>query len=417
MMGASSTGSQHRCVTGVRATRTGKGILGENPHSQKTRDPNPELLARGAGRPLPGGVRGAAQRPLPERGAGKTPARFALCRGGPRGAPVCGEVPGLGRRSRRSHRAPPAAQSDMETGRGAEPRRGTAAGPAARGAPLWGERGAPGTPSRPGPPPTHPAHPARCPPVSRGLLRDHPHVGLLQRRPVPTQVRSHDPLRNPRSATATAASGPRPPRDRKPRPCDRKRKRGWQHRGERVRLAAQGSGVAGGARVGRRELCSRRSERFSLLLPQSAHWFERLGLVTASARTFHTRLSGDRSLHRRTRALRAGRARPGRGAAEPPRPHLRSPLCSWRTGWRGEPRSLPCTHVPAQVHEFLGCQRCGPVLTLCARGALRRGPSRRGPSRRAPSRRGPSRKVRSAEPHPAGPIPQSGALTFLQRHQ
>ncbi|XP_045876221.1 uncharacterized protein LOC123951557 [Meles meles] len=157
-----------------------------------------------------------------------------------------------------------------------------------------------------------------------------------------------------------------------PRPCDRKRKCGWQHRGERVRLAAQGSGVAGGTRVGRRELCSRRSERFSLLLPQSAHWFERLGLVTASARTFHTRLSGDRSLHRRTRALRAGRARPGRGAAEPPRPHLRSPLCSWRTGWRGEPRSLPCTHVPAQVHEFLGCQRCGPVLTLCARGALRR---------------------------------------------
>ncbi|XP_047550681.1 proline-rich protein 12-like isoform X2 [Lutra lutra] len=115
------------------------------------------------------------------------------------------------------------------------------------------------------------------------------------------------------------------------------------------RLEEPGCGVAGGAGTGRWELRSRRSAHFSLLSPQSAHWFERLGLVTASARTFHTLLSGDRNLHRRTRALRAGRARPGRGAAEPPLPHLRSPLCSWRTGWRGDPCSLPCTHVPAQV--------------------------------------------------------------------
>lgn len=53
--------------------------------------------------------------------------------------------------------------------------------------------------------------PSRNPPVGRGLLVDHSHVGVLQRRPIPAQVHSHGRPRGPRTSTAAAASGPGPP--------------------------------------------------------------------------------------------------------------------------------------------------------------------------------------------------------------
>lgn len=150
------------------------------------------VTGRGPGRPLRG--------PSLKAALGRPRARFALRRGGPRGASVCGEVPGLGRRSWRSHRAPPS----RTIGHGDRPRGGAAAedgggASSSRGAAVGGA-GSPRDPLLPWPsPPSHPARPARRPPVSRGLLGDHPHVGLLQRRPVPAQVRSHDRPRSPRS--------------------------------------------------------------------------------------------------------------------------------------------------------------------------------------------------------------------------
>lgn len=61
-------------------------------------------------------------------------------------------------------------------------------------------------PARPAPSPV----PPRRPPVGRGLLGDHPHVGLLQCRPVPAQVRSHCPPVRPRAAAAASGLDPPP---------------------------------------------------------------------------------------------------------------------------------------------------------------------------------------------------------------
>lgn len=82
---------------------------------------------------------------------------------------------------------------------------------------VWDTQVNPGPPAvarlrgpwSPGPARPQPGPPRR-PPVGRGLLGDHPHVGLLQCRPVPAQVRSHRPPVRPRSAAAASGLDPPP---------------------------------------------------------------------------------------------------------------------------------------------------------------------------------------------------------------
>lgn len=228
-------GSQHRCFIRLRLAHVRKGILGERetlkftfPETQRPKPLTSWSAVCGAGLPFPGGVRDV-QRPLLECSAGKTPglASAPSERPPPCGEPLCpGKSPG---REGEPGGATEPSQPHNPTWRPVERRSRGAAGPprtaGLRGQQLAGREGrscgVSGEP--PVPPPAQarpPPRPFWRPPVSRGLLRYHPHVGLLQRRPVPAQVRSHDrpssrgATTSTAAAAAAAASGPRPP----PRP-------------------------------------------------------------------------------------------------------------------------------------------------------------------------------------------------------